>query len=89
MKRYIRCNDEDNYGYYFRVYELEDGEEIDYFEEFKSLEDAIEFADNLDISAHVVMIPNFDPDDDPYFEEWLEDNCEYEPYEVVYENNLV
>ena len=86
-------NDEYEYEdptYFFSVYELDDeGEELDMVAILESEEAAIAKAKDLIKEgiikqAHVVLVPDQDPDDDPAIAEWYEYNCEYEPYEVVW-----
>ncbi len=92
MKRMIvSSNETDGYNYYFKVYELdEDGEELDPIESFDDLEEAIKFATDYTSKegtfAHIVMVLEIDPDDDPDLAEWYEYNVPYEPYEEVWTN---
>jgi len=72
----------------YHVYELDEyGDEIDVIESFSTLDEAIAFAETCDFPTHICFIPGTDPDDDPDYEEYLEYNYEYEPYEVVWESN--
>ena len=81
--------DEANYEDYIQyvVYELDpenDYEELNSIQTFSSLADAKKFAQSCDFPTHIVFVPTMDPDDDPDFAEWLEENFEIEPYEEVW-----
>lgn len=72
----------------YRIYEVEDGEELDCVEVKYDLDDAIEYArkyakDNL-CDTHVVASPN--DEDDPEVHEYFEYELGIEPYEVVWQS---
>ena len=79
-------------GVSYVVYELEydpdidDYEELDGIDGFDTLDEAIEFAKSQDFPTHIVFVPSVDPDDDPDYADFLQNNYEYEPYEVVWES---
>lgn len=91
MKRYIHSDRNVDPTYSFAVYEVDsDGDEIDSLESFEDLNDAIDFATSYseenDTFAHIVFVPDVDPDDDPDAAERYEYNSPFEPYEVVWDN---
>ena len=75
---------------YFSVYELdEEGDEVEELKIFKSKDKAISFARKQSVPTHVVLVPNFDPDD--YGKEMVQEITRvygYEPYEVVWESEV-
>lgn len=84
-------DDEANYEDYIRyvVYECDpddDYEEVDSIDGFDTLDEAIEFAKSQDFPTHIVFVPSVDPDDDPDYADFIQNNYEYEPYEVVWES---
>ena len=89
-KARVTASEEFEPSYKFVIYELDDdGEELDSISAFSSEEEAIDEAkrlikDGQIAQAHVVLVPNEDPDDDPDIAEWYEYNCKYEPYVAVW-----
>ena len=79
---YYKYEGEDIPEYWFSIYELdENGNEIDQLDSYPTEEEAKEFADSLDVPAHVVLIVE---------EEWDEAEVEeitgYYPYQAIYYN---
>ena len=88
MKRMIRANNYHNSLVDYRVYELEDDEELDCILSTGDQDEAIEYArkyskDNR-VDTHIVACP-VDPDD-PATKDYFEYDLQVEPYEVIWES---
>lgn len=81
----------EEYTWHYSVYECtEDGDEIDWLRNFEVLQDAVDYAEDYsaenDTFAHVVFMPDTDPDDGEEVEEYYREFAPYEPYESVWDN---
>ena len=74
---------------FFVVYELdEDGDEVEDIKAFSKKDVAIKFAQKQSFPTHVVLVPDFDPDDyGKEAERWITDTYGYGPFEVVWESD--
>lgn len=88
MKRMIKASDNYNSLVEYRVYELEEDEEMDCIKSTGDYDEAVEYArkwarDNR-VDTHVVACPA-DPDD-PATQDYFEYDLQVEPYEVIWES---
>ena len=87
MKRMIKASQSD-YLAYFRIYEVEDGEEIECVETKADLDDAIKYARNYardnEVDTHVVACPA--DEDDGEWRDYFEYTLQCHPYEIIWQS---